>query len=216
MSGIGNISIFAGLKEDELQAIEALAQTRHMGRGSVVIQEGDSSSSLYLLLDGRVKVYVSDSEGKEFILDTLEPGDYFGELSLLDEEERSASVMATEKCSFSVIRRQDFVELLQTYPSIGHKLVVNLVQRIRILNESVKSLALKDVYGRIKDLLDRLCVNEENGCSVSDRLTQQDIANRVGSSREMVARILKDLVSGSYIKIEKKHIMILKKLPENY
>ncbi len=216
MTNLSHISIFQGLNEDDLQAISTVSTIRNHPKNTIVMYEGDPTNSLYLLLDGQVKVFVSDEEGKEFVLDTLAPGDYFGELSLLDEEKRSASVMTLEPCSFSVINRAEFMRLVEKHPSISTQMLTNLVRLIRQLNENVKNLALKDVYGRIRTLFLKLAVDSDGILTIPLRLTQQDIANRVGSSREMVARILKDLIKGGYVQTEKKQIKISKTLPESY
>ncbi len=215
METLANISLFAGLSDESLQAIDALTTTRNYPKNSIIINEGDVSNSLYLLMEGRVKVYLSDEDGREFILNTLKPGEYFGEWGLLDDERRSASVMTTEKCMFKLLHQKDFDRLRSEHPDINQSLMVNLVARIRELTENVKALALKDVYGRIRKLLNDMAESGD-GTIIEEKLTQQEIANRVGSSREMVARILKDLTSGQYIQVEKKQIEILKPLPENY
>lgn len=215
MSDLQSISLFAGLQGDTLTAIDNLTSTRQYPKNSVLINEGDISNSMYLLMNGKVKVYLSDEDGREFILNTLEPGDYFGEFSLLDEQEtRTASVMTVEKSDFKILTRADFDQLRRDYPEINQVLITNLVGTIRHLTDNVKSLALKDVYGRIRKLLNTLA--EANDGKINEKLTQQEIANRVGSSREMVARILKDLATGGYIHSEKKQITLLKTLPEHY
>lgn len=215
MIDLQSISLFAGLDGDTLTAIDGLTSTRQYPKNSVLINEGDLSNSMYLLMSGKVKVYVGDADGREFILRTLEPGDYFGEFSLLDEEEtRTASVMTVEKSEFKILKRVDFAQLRSNYPEINQVLITNLVGTIRHLTDSVKTLALKDVYGRIRKLLNTLA--QANDGKINEKLTQQEIANRVGSSREMVARILKDLATGGYIHSEKKQITLLKTLPEHY
>lgn len=215
MSGLSNIDLFAGLSEQEFSAIENLAKARQYAKNTIIISEGDEPASLYILVSGSVTVFVSDNDGKEFILDTLDKGDYFGELSLIDDAGRGASIKTREACQCLVISRPDFLSWLEDYPSIAPKLMLNLVKRIRVLSESVKSLALKDVYGRIRSLLYSLAQEDAQG-GYAGPITQQEIANRVGASREMVARILKDLTTGNYVEIVKKKIYFLKELPEHY
>lgn len=218
MSLLMNVSLFDGLDDNELKAIEGLCQRRNYPKNSILINEGDESNSLYIIESGRVKVFVSDTSGKEFVLNTMGPGaeGYFGELALLDDERRSASVITVEKSILAIIYKADFERILEEHPSISLKLLKNLTRKVRSLTDSIKSLALKDVYGRIKKLFDDLAVDEDGELTVSEKLTQQEIANRVGSSREMVARILKDLIMGGYINNESKKIKITKDLPESY
>ncbi len=216
MTDLKSISIFSGIPDSDLKAIETLSVTRTYPKNTVIINEGDQANAMYLVVTGKVRVYVSDESGKEFILNTMGPGDYFGELALLDDEVRSASVITTEKSTFSIIYKDDFSKVILTHPNIALVLLKNLSNTVRQLTENVKTLALQDVYGRIRKTLLSLAVERNGETLIEERLTQQDIANRIGSSREMVARILKDLSLGGYIEIDKKHFKLLKKLPESY
>lgn len=216
MSLLKNVSIFEGLTDEELATIEELCVVRNYPKNSILINEGDESNSMYVVESGKVKVFVSDTNGKEFVLNTQGPGSYFGELSLLDDSRRSASVVTTERTTLRIIYKADFEKILAEYPNISITLLKNLTKKIRDLTENVKSLALKDVYGRIKKLFDDLSEEQDGIRVIQEKLTQQDIANRVGSSREMVARILKDLVAGGYVDNEQKQMKILKDLPESY
>lgn len=205
---------------EELDKISQHTTTRTFPKNTVVINEGDDTDSLYLIDKGSVKVYLSDDNGKEVIINTLEAGEYFGELSILTAGKRSASVMTNENSVLTIIHKQNFKTLLLNHPSIAYTLIENLANRVRDLTENIKSLALQDVYGRvIKTLLslsEPLQINNMDKRVIRKRITQQEIASRVGSSREMVARILKDLALGEYISHENKQIVINKKLPEHY
>jgi len=205
---------------EELDKISQHTTPRTFPKNTVVINEGDDTDSLYLIDKGSVKVYLSDDNGKEVIINTLEAGEYFGELSILTAGKRSASVMTNENSVLTIIHKQSFKTLLLNHPSIAYTLIENLANRVRDLTENIKSLALQDVYGRvIKTLLslsEPLQINNMDKRVIRKRITQQEIASRVGSSREMVARILKDLALGEYISHENKQIVINKKLPEHY
>lgn len=218
MSKLRNIPLFEQLSEEDLSTLESLAVTRSYPKNTVLINEGDQANAMYFIDSGKVRVFVSDDQGKELILNTMGEGEYFGELSLLDDENRSASVITTEKSSFSIIYKDDFTDAILKNPSLALSLLKNLTGRVRQLTENIKTLALEDVYGRIRKTLLSLAEDEGDGeiQRVTEKLTQQDIANRIGSSREMVARILKDLQIGGYIEIERKQIRILKKLPDSY
>ena len=150
-------------------------------------------------------------------MNTLGAGDYFGELALLDDSTRSASVRTVEKCEFRVVMKEDFNGVLDEHPNIARQLISNLAGRVRKLTADVKSLALQDVYGRVANVI--MDLSEERGDGtlyITEQLTQQDIADRVGASREMVARILKDLTIGEYIRFEGRHIIINTRLPAKY
>ena len=214
---LAQVEIFAGLTEDELEALAASSVSRQYPKNTVIINDGDNADSLYLIDSGRVKVYCSDKNGKEFIMNTLEAGDYFGELALLDDDRRSASVRTMERCCFRIIYKEDFQRVISSHPNIARILMRNLTRRVRTLTDKVKSLALQDVYGRVTKVLTSMArPREDQSLFIAERLTQQDIADRVGASREMVARILKDLTIGEYIGFEGRNIVINGKLPASY
>jgi CRP/FNR family cyclic AMP-dependent transcriptional regulator len=201
----------------ELEALVSSSSSRSFPKNTVVIHENDPADSLFIIESGRVKVYCSDKNGKEFIMNTQSEGDYFGELALLDDSSRSASVRTVEKSSFCIIYKDDFNRVLEDHPNIARKLIQNLAARVRKLTADVKSLALQDVYGRVANVLTDLAEERGDGTLfIPEKLTQQDIADRVGASREMVARILKDLTIGDYIRFEGRHIIINSKLPAKY
>ena len=216
MTDLSHISLFEGLPPEELTALQELCISRTYPKNTVIINEGDQANAMYICCSGKVKVYVSDESGKEFVLNSMGPEEYFGELSLLDDETRSASVITTEKSTFSILHKDDFSKVVIKHPKIALVLLRNLASRVRKLTDNVKTLALQDVYGRIRKTLMDLGTEKDGVTVIEEKLTQQDIADRIGSSREMVARILKDLTTGGYIEIEKKQFTLLKKLPESY
>ncbi len=214
---LDQVEIFHGLNAGEIKALEESSSTRSFPKNTVVIHENDPADSLFVIEAGKVKVYCSDKNGKEFIMNTLGPGDYFGELALLDDATRSASVRTVEKSEFRVVMKDEFNQVLDDHPNIARQLIRNLAGRVRKLTADVKSLALQDVYGRVANVL--MDLSEERGDGtlfIPEKLTQQDIADRVGASREMVARILKDLTIGEYIRFEGRHIIINTRLPAKY
>lgn len=211
-----NIFIFSGLSHTELEVLENHMITRTYRKNTIVINEGDEASSLYIILSGKVKVFLSNAEGKEIIINTQGAGEHFGELALLDDAPRSASVMTTEKSSIGAISKIDFVTLLSKHPELALKLTRELTQWVRLLSDNVKTLALMDVYGRVAKTLLAMAEKEDDHLVIDKRPTQQDIANRIGASREMVARIMKDLTTGNYISIDGKRLTINEKLPDSY
>lgn len=209
------IPLFANIENQDLERIAEASVVRSFPKNSIVITEGDSSSSLYVILGGEVKVYVSDEDGKANTISRYSAGDYFGELSLIDQEPRSASVQTISKCKIAILSRNYFVKYIEQHPWVAISLLKGLAQRLRVTTDHAKNLALMDVFGRIASVLLQEA-DEEHGRLITPALTQQDIADRVGSSREMVSRILKDLRAGEYISMEGKRIVINKNIPDRW
>lgn len=203
------------LNAEELAAISRSAVTRIFSTRTVIVTEGDKSDALYVIAEGRCRAFVSDESGREAILSDMGPGEYFGEVAM-DEGPRSASVITLEPTKLYVVTADRFREFLAENPDFAFHFIRKLLHRIRGLTRNVSSLALLDVYGRVARLLTESAV-EENGRQVMpDRMTQTEIASRVGCSREMVSRIFKDLVQGGYISLEKDRIVIHRKPPARW
>jgi CRP/FNR family cyclic AMP-dependent transcriptional regulator len=205
-------SVEERLTEAELNAVSRHAVTRSYPKNTVVVSEGDHTESLYIIVSGRVKIYVSDEKGKEIVLNEAGPGEYFGEM-VLDGGPRSASVMTVDPTRFLVIPKEDFGAFVAGSPEFSLRLIRKLIRHVRMLTSNVKSLALMDVYGRVARMLLDLAVERDGALVIEDRPTQQEMANRVGASREMVNRILKDLSEGGYIEIASDHITLSRTLP---
>jgi CRP/FNR family cyclic AMP-dependent transcriptional regulator len=206
---------FVSLDEIAMRNLAPHGAVRSFPKSTVVVTEGDPTDSLYVVLAGRVKAFVSDENGKEVVVNIIDAGDYFGEL-VLDGGPRSASVMTLEPCRFFVIPRGDVEGLLDGNREFARDLIYKLIGKVRSLTGKVLDLALKDVYGRFARFIDEHAVEERGRRVVRERLTQHDIAARIGGSREMVGRIVKDLTAGGYISIDAKHITVHKKLPANW
>ncbi len=205
----------APLAEDTLRQIAASGVIRQFPKNAVLINEGEQGDSLFIILSGRVKVYASNAAGKEFVIAFHGPGEYVGEMSL-DGSPRSASVMTVEATTCAVVSRAQFREFILAHPDFALHLVEKLIQRVRHATENVKSLALEDVYGRLVRLLLMLAVERNGRLVVPEKLTQQDIAERVGASRDMISRLMKDLVGGGYLAVEDRTIAILRKPPPGW
>jgi CRP/FNR family cyclic AMP-dependent transcriptional regulator len=210
-----NVPLFSGLSEDALAEVEQHGSVRSFKKGSIIINQDDESYSLYVILSGSVKVYISGDDGREAVLNHQSAGDYFGDLALIDKQPRVASVMTLENSKFMIISREDFMTCLSRNPEIAINLIKPMTSRIRMLAQNVSSLALLDVYGRVARTLLQKAV-ERDGELITDRLTQQEIADMVGASRAMVSRILTDLKAGGYISINKKQITVHQKLPSHW
>jgi CRP/FNR family cyclic AMP-dependent transcriptional regulator len=213
---IENVSIFTGMEPSDLALIEQRMVKRSYPRNTIILSEGDNSDSLYVILSGKVKVYLNDENGKEAIINYQEEGEYFGELSLIDDYKRSASIMTTVKTTVAIMSKQAFHQVLQGNPNICIHLLKDMVHRVRTLTNEVKSLALSDVYGRLSKTLLSLAEERDGLLVIEGHVTQQELANRIGASREMVCRIFKDLVKGGYIASDSNHYVIKKQLPARY
>jgi CRP/FNR family cyclic AMP-dependent transcriptional regulator len=203
------------LQSETLNAIAASGVIRTFPRNSILINEGDVGDSLFIVLSGRVKVFASNEQGREFVIDFHGPGEYLGEMSL-DGERRSASVVTVEPTTCAVVNRAQFREFILAHPDFAMHLIERLIHRVRVTTGNLKSLALSDVYGRLVRLLNTLVVEFEGKHVVPEKLTQQDIADRVGASRDMIGKLMKDLIAGGYLHVEDRTITILKKLPTGW
>jgi CRP/FNR family cyclic AMP-dependent transcriptional regulator len=206
---------FAPLQDETLRSIATSGVVRTFPRNTVLINEGDVGDALYVILSGRVKVFSSNEAGREFVIDFHGPGEYIGEMTL-DGAPRSASVMTVEPTTCAVVNRAQFRDFILVHPDFAMHLIDRLIHRLRVTTGNLKSLALSDVYGRLVRLLNTLAQDVDGRQVVPEKLTQQDIADRVGASRDMIGKLMKDLVAGGYLAVEERTIVILKKLPTGW
>jgi CRP/FNR family cyclic AMP-dependent transcriptional regulator len=212
IDALADVPLFAGLNRTELAPLAALAVTRSYPRNLIVVNEGDRADTLYFVLSGRVRVFVTSSDGREIVLNTQGPGTYFGDM-MLDDGVRSASVMTLEACKLAALSRDVFRDFLAHHPDTALALIKNLIHRTRSMNDRLRDLSVLDVCGRVAKLLLSLAREVDGRLIIEERLTQQEMGERIGASREMVSRILKDLKAGGYVKIEGRRITILRKPP---
>ncbi len=198
-----------------LEEIAKVATVRPYPRNAIIVTEGDETDSLYVMLSGKARVYVSDEKGREAALNQIGAGEYFGEVTL-DGGPRSASEMALEECRCAVIRRAELTAFIERNPGFALHLVQKLAHRVRELTESVRSLALMDVYGRVARLLLELAEEKDGRLVVAEPLTHKEIASRVGASREMISRIFSDLADGGYLRKEDGQLVIARKPPPRW
>ncbi len=194
-----NVPLFSGLEEQELERLSRVAVRRRAGRGDQVVRSGESADALLILLTGRAKVTNFDEEGREIILAWLGPGEFFGEMGLIDGSARSASVVAVENCELLSIGKQEFQRCMQDNFQVAQKLMQILVRRLREADHNIESLALLDVYGRVARLLLDLSEEEDGKRLVKKKISKQDMARMIGASREMVSKVMRDLEIGGYI-----------------
>ncbi|HUP65823.1 MAG TPA: Crp/Fnr family transcriptional regulator [Thermoanaerobaculia bacterium] len=204
--------LFAELDEEEIEKISAHARPRKFHRDEVVFHADQPGDVFCLIVNGRVKVTMISPEGKELILSTLGPGEFFGEMSLLDDEPRSATVTAIEPLELLTIWRNDLLQIMKDDFSITRKLVAELSKRLRRASRRIESLVTMDVYGRLARFLLELARDQgrplDNGYVAVSRPTHQAIANTIGTSRETVSRLLHDLMEQKLLLSEGKTIYL--------
>jgi CRP/FNR family cyclic AMP-dependent transcriptional regulator len=198
------VPLFSQLDDDELEKIRKLCVTQHYVKDRIILIEEEAGNTLFLIQKGRVKVSRISDDGREVILSILEPGDFFGELSLIDGKARSASVTAIEDSEVLMLRRGDFLGLLADYPQISISLMKELAGRIRKSDTQIKSLSLQDAMGRVASSL--IMLAEDHGRSRKNEVVipkiplQQDLANMAGTSRETISRVFRYLEDEQLIK----------------
>jgi CRP/FNR family cyclic AMP-dependent transcriptional regulator len=205
-------SLIAALQSPSLRELAARGRVQNFRKDVVIVQEGDYGDTLYIILAGRVKVFATGDNDREVVIDTHGPGEYIGEMSL-DGGPRSASVMTLEATVCSIVTRVTLRDHISQHPDFAFDLLAKVIRRARRATMNVKNLALLDVYGRVARLLTELAVDRDGQRIIPERLTHQDVADRVGSSREMISRLFKDLTTGGYIEVQDRLITLRKPLP---
>jgi CRP/FNR family cyclic AMP-dependent transcriptional regulator len=202
------VPLFASFPDEQLGTIATMVMRRSASRATTIMGAGDATDSLYIVLSGRLKVMMSDSDGKEVILAILGPGEIFGEMGLIDDEPRSASVVSLEPCELLSLSKRDFRKCLAENFEMSMAVMRGLVRRLREADRKIGSLALLDVYGRVSRLLLDMAETVNGEKIVTKRLPKQDIAKMIGASREMVSRVMKDLQVGGYIEMRGSNIVL--------
>jgi CRP/FNR family transcriptional regulator, cyclic AMP receptor protein len=201
------VPLFSDLSEVELARFAEVTREREYPRNSVILFEDDPGDALYIVSTGQVKVVLIGEDGREVILSVLGDGDFFGEMALIDDEPRSAHVIAMKDSHLLVLRRDDFQAQLAHSPQIGLKLLRVLVQRLRRADEKIGGLVLLDVNGRVARLLLDMA-EESGGPKITRKLTHHTIAQMIGSSRETVSRAMRELVERGLIDVTRREITV--------
>jgi len=201
------VPLFSDLSPAELERFAEVAREREYPKNSVILFEDDPGDALYVVSGGQVKVVLIGEDGREVILSVLSDGDFFGEMSLIDDEPRSAHVIAMRDSRLLVLRRDDFQQQLQQHPSIALKVLKVMVQRLRRADAKIGGLVLLDVNGRVAKLLLDLA-DESGGPRITRKLTHHTIAQMIGSSRETVSRAMRELVERGLIDVTRREITI--------
>lgn len=204
---LATVPLFSGLQRDEIQKFADLTRERAYPKGSVILFQDDPGDSLFVLRAGRVKVVLIGEDGREVILGVLEPGAHFGELALIDDQPRSAHVIAMDDSQLLILRREDFRRRVEANPTVAWALLTELSRRLRRADVKIGGLVLLDVPGRIARLL--LDLADEAGSDAIDKpLTHQTIAQMIGASRETVSRAMKEFQDAGLITVERRRISV--------
>ena len=208
-----SVPMFGSFPEDQLRALATRVTRRSAPRGSAIMFAGDPTDSLYIVISGRLKVMMGEADGKEVILSILGPGEFFGEMGLIDDSPRSASVIAIEPCELLSVTKRAFKKCLVENVALAMAVLRVVVRRLREADRKIGSLAMLDVYGRVARLLLDMSENVNGQKVVTKRVTKQDIARMVGASREMVSRVMKDLETSGYFEVRGSTIVLRDTIP---
>ncbi|TDJ18850.1 MAG: Crp/Fnr family transcriptional regulator [Deltaproteobacteria bacterium] len=210
LDSLRTIPLFAAVPDDALSAIADLLIERRVPKNQTIVEEGLSGDYMYVIREGHVKVTKLSGDGREKILELLGPGDFFGEMSLLDDAPRSASVKSLTETHILALSRPDFLKELRRNPDLGMAVIQELTRRVRQMDEQASSLSFQRVRERTQGLLIRLAKDDvvQNGRRVTPPLTHQQIADMIGTSRETVTRIVKRLKDQGWLEQEGKHYLV--------
>jgi CRP/FNR family cyclic AMP-dependent transcriptional regulator len=199
---IRRVPLFSTLNQAQAESVAEAVVKRRFKRGDVVVEQGKKSNFLAIVLTGRARVLTTDARGREVILATLNPGDYIGEMSLIDNQPHSATVRAEVQTDVLILGRLEFARCLPENSSMAYAVMKGLVQRLRHADRKIESLALMDVYGRVARALLEFASPEQDGqLVIRERVSRQDVAKMIGASREMVSRVMKDLEDRGFIEM---------------
>jgi CRP/FNR family transcriptional regulator, cyclic AMP receptor protein len=211
---IRRVPLFSMLTPTQAEAVADAVIKRRFKRGELVVEQGKKTNALFIILTGRARVLTTDARGREVILANLSPGDYIGEMSLIDNEPHSASVRAEIQTDVLMLGRVEFARCLPENTSMAYAVMKGLVQRLRHADRKIESLALMDVYGRVaRALIEASETDAQGQVFIRDKVSRQDLAKMVGASREMVSRVMKDLEERGYIEtLENNSVLIKERL----
>lgn len=202
----------AQVKDPGMRMLASLGWLHRMPPQTVFISEGDTADSAYVILGGRVKVFASDADGAEIVLNICGPGECIGDMAL-DGGPRSASVVTLDRVACAVVSRDALRRAIAGDPDFAMRLITTLIRRNRLATSKIKGLALQGVRERVHALLQGLAVEREGTRIVGERLSQTEIASRVGASRDMVSRVFKELEREGCIRMDRRQITLLEPAP---
>jgi len=203
------LPVFEMLDDECLAPLGRAAMLRKIPRNTIILHAGDRTDNIYFVLTGLLKVQVSDEEGREVILSMLGPGELFGEMGVLDDHPRSATVLTVDQSDVVVMGKADFKQCLLENPDVSLFIMRNLTRRLRLADRNIESLALLDVYGRVARLLLEVAEVVDGRRIVTRKLSKQDIAKMVGASREMVSRVMRDLMAQGFVQEQDGQLILI-------
>ena len=204
-----SVPLFAAFTEQQIKTLLNYVQHRSYARNVYVMQAGDETDSIYVVLSGKAKVLINDEQGREVILGYMGAQDFFGEMGILDDQPRSASVYTLEACEMLRLSKDGFMSCLKENAEVAMLVIRNLVRRLRAADRKIESLALVDVSGRVARILLDLAEEIDGRLVVQRTPAKQDIARQIGASREMVSRVVKDLQQRGLIRAERRSMVII-------
>lgn len=222
---LGHVELFSHLTAEQLEQLAAQTRELTFRKNAVLMNEGDPGESMFVIKNGSVKVFLSDEDGRELVLYEQGPGAVIGDIALLDNEPRSASVMTLEPATALIIGKQAFLDCLRQSPDTAINIIRSLTARLRDATEGSRRLALDNVYRRLVDKLHELAsVDPDTGVdsdalsppSLPKKYSHQELGNMIGASREMVGKIIAELVKGDYVEVREGRMHLLRKLPRNW
>ncbi|KQX73927.1 MULTISPECIES: Crp/Fnr family transcriptional regulator [Aeromicrobium] len=205
--------LFSGLDDEVASALEASMSSSSLRRGEILFSEGDDGNQLYVVTEGKIKLGRTSPDGRENLLAILGPGQMFGELSFFDPGPRSATATAVTDVELKSLGHEALSPVLNAHPDVAHALLNQLAGRLRRTNEVVGDLVFSDVPGRVAkallDLASRFGRRADDGIHVNHDLTQEELAQLVGASRETVNKALADFASRGWLRLEPRSVVIL-------
>ena len=207
-----SVPLFSSLTDEQVRVLQPCIQQRSYPRSSFILRAGEETDALYIIVSGRVKILIPDAQGREVILAVMGPNEFFGEMGLLDDQSRSASVETLEACQMLRFPKSAFISCLKDNFDLAMIIIRSLVKRLRDADRKIESLALIDVYGRVARLLLDQAEEVDGMWIVRSAPPKQEIARMIGASREMVSRVVKDLQQRGYIRAEKRKVFLLDKI----
>jgi CRP/FNR family cyclic AMP-dependent transcriptional regulator len=204
-----SIPLFSSFSDAQLNSLLSYAQHKKYPRGTYIVRAGEDTDALYIILSGKVKVLIPNEDGREVILTAMGPNEFFGEMGMLDDQPRSASVEAVEPCEMLRISKAGFMDTLRDNFDVAMLIIRNLVRHLREADRKIESLALVDVSGRVARLLMEMAEEVDGKWIIQRAPPKQEIARMIGASREMVSRVVKDLQRRGFIQAEGRKIVVL-------
>lgn len=216
LSFLKNVPIFNELDETALRLVLEKSRTRKLRKGVILMSEGETGESLYLIHSGKIKIFVSDEDGNEMTLFVEGPGSYIGEISLLDDSPRTASAITLENTEVISISKKDFMDVITENPDIAFNIINALTQKMRRATESIRSLALRNVYQRLVLKLLELSDEEDGFKVITTKYSHLELGKMIGASREMVGKVMAELTRGEYVEEREKKLYLLKDFPHDW